>query len=269
MKRNIKNNVEFLTFNSFDKIDFIKHGFSTKHGGVSTGHLESMNLSFKQNDSEANVRENYFRICKAIDITLESLVFSAQEHNTVIQKVDAQHRGRGFTKPLNCSNIDGMITNTNDLTLVTHYADCVPLYFVDMKKKAIGLSHAGWRGTVGEIGPKTITAMKNEFDSNPEDIIVGIGPAIGKCCFEVDQNCYAAFLKLDKINLTECMIEKSNHKYMIDLIKINQNLLIKAGIPSQNITAANICTCCHHDYLYSHRAAKGQCGRSAAFLSLR
>ena len=166
-----KNGVTWLSATPFEKMEGIVQGFSTRLGGVSTEHLSSMNLSFSRGDQEENVRENFRRIADAIGFTPEDLVFSDQTHTTNIRVVTEADRGKGFTKPLDYTDVDGLITDVPGLVLATFYADCVPLYFVDPIRKAVGLSHSGWRGTVHKIGKITVQAMADQYGSRPEDIV--------------------------------------------------------------------------------------------------
>lgn len=257
-----KEGVTYLTFPSLSKISFIKHGFSTRLGGVSEGCLASMNLSYDRGDVAENVDENYRRICKALDVLPENLVFSQQVHKTTVEKVEKP--GRYLTE------VDGMITNTPGLVLVTSYADCVPLFFVDPVHRAIGLSHSGWRGTVGEIGRITIEKMGKEFHSRPEDIVAVVGPSICQKCYEVSKEVAEQFPPqvYTKKELTTLDNENALEKYQLDLWEANRLILLKAGLLDENITVSGLCTSCHSNLLFSHRASGGKRGNLNAFLSI-
>lgn len=258
-----------ITFPELSKVKFIKHGFSTRLGGVSEDYLNSMNLSFSRGDREENVIENFKRICNCIEIQVEDLVFSDQVHDTKIHVATNVDRGKGIVKEKELVGMDGLITNVANLPLVTFYADCVPLYFVDTKKKAIGLSHSGWKGTVNKMGLKTVEAMKKAFSSTPKDIIVVIGPSICRDCYEVSEDVAIEFKNsFSKEQVDAFLEEKPNQKYQLDLWLANKYILLEAGIPEENITISDICTCCNSTLLYSHRATGGKRGNLAAFLSL-
>ena len=152
MKLNNIDTVPYLTYNSLSEISFINHAFTTRLGGVSTGEFTSMNMAFNRGDNPDSVTENYKRFCKSAGFDYESLVASAQDHHTVVRAVTSAEKGIGIYKPRDMESVDALITNEKGVTLVTYYADCTPLLFVDTKNKAIGLAHAGWRGTVGRIG---------------------------------------------------------------------------------------------------------------------
>lgn len=261
--------VPYLVFPDIEAAGIVRHGISTRLGGVSSGMWSSMNLSFSRGDREEAVRENFRRISEAIGIPYSNLVFSDQVHNTEIRKVTFEDRGKGIEEPLDYVGIDGLITNVPCLPLVTFYADCVPLFFVDSARKAIGLSHSGWRGTVGKIGKKTVEAMTKAYGTDPGDIIAGIGPSICRDCYEVSDDVAEAFEKeFSEAECREMLEDKNNGKYQLDLWKANEFIMLEAGIKPENISVTDICTCCNHELLFSHRASGGKRGNLAAFLCL-
>ena len=152
---------------------------------------------------------------------------------------------------------------------MTQYADCTPLLFCDPVKKIIATSHSGWRGTVKEIGKKTVEKMVSNFGSNPNDIIACIGPCIGSCCYEVDTPVFNEFKKLPYLSLNEIFTEKGGGKYMLDLVEANKQILINAGINQNNMDISDICTCCNKNELHSHRATAGKRGNLAAIIELK
>lgn len=258
----------FLTYNVINDIPFVRHAFSTRLGGVSTGVCESMNLAFGRGDDRDTVLENYKLICKSAGFEYESLCGSVQVHETVVRKVTSADRGHGIILPRIVSSADAQITNDKDVTLVTYYADCTPVFFVDTVKYAIGLAHAGWRGTVGRISVNTVNAMVKEFGTNPEDLVCAIGPVIGKCCYEIDTECANQFKALDEIDADAVLHDKGNGKFMADLALTNKLLLISCGVKSENIVISDLCTKCNSDLLWSHRATNGHRGTMAAFMKL-
>lgn len=153
--------------------------------------------------------------------------------------------------------------------MVTYYADCTPLFFVDTNKKAIGLAHAGWRGTVGRIGEKVVQKMTELYGTNPSDLKCAIGPAISVCCYEVDKPCADHFLALKNVNPSDFVHPKENGKYMVDLLETNRQILTAAGVKSENITVSDVCTNCNSDLLWSHRATKGHRGTMCAFMCIK
>lgn len=257
----------YLTYNSLSEIKFIRHAFSTKLGGVSQGEFTSMNLAFNRGDDPGCVTENYRRICHSAGFDFESLTASAQDHHTFVRAVTKADRGVGIYKPRDMESVDALITNETGVTLVTYYADCTPLFFVDAVTHAVGLAHAGWRGTVGRIGEKVIEKMGACYGTKPENIIAAIGPAISVCCYEVDEPCAAEFLALNDLDSSLFVFPKGSGKYMLDLLEANRQILLSAGVPAENITVSDLCTNCNSDLLWSHRATKGHRGTMSAFLT--
>ncbi len=262
--------VLYLTYPLLEKTGIVRHGFSTRIGGVSEGYLGSMNLSFARGDKEESVRENYRRMANALGVEEDSFVFSQQTHTTNVRCVTMADKGKGLTRPLDYADVDGLITNVPGLTLTTFYADCVPLYFVDPVQKAIGLSHSGWRGTVGKIGAATLQKMKEAYGTNPADVIAAIGPSICQDCYEVSEDVILEFRNcFSKEHWKELYTEKENGKYQLNLWKANEIVLVEAGVLAEQIAVTNLCTCCNGEKLFSHRASNGLRGNLAAFLALR
>ena len=167
------------------------------------------------------------------------------------------------------TEVDGLVTDKPQVCLVTFYADCVPLFFLDPVKKAIGLAHAGWRGTVLEIGRKMVLRMNREFGSRPEDILAGIGPSIGPCCFEVGPEVKAQFVNAFPAWQAEIIRPAQDpEKSYIDLWRTNELILRRAGIREEHITVTDLCTKCHSEYFHSHRRMGNDRGTQAAFLEL-
>ncbi len=268
MTLNNKDTTPYLTYNSLSELPFIRHGFSTRLGGVSKGIFSSMNLAFNRGDSKENVTENYKLFCKSAGFEYESLTASAQDHHTYVRKVTSKDRGVGIYKPRDMQSVDALITNEKGVTLVTYYADCTPLFFVDTKNKAIALAHAGWRGTAGRIGEKVVEKMHQCFGTDPCDIVSAIGPAISKCCYEVDLPCAENFLNLNDLDTSAFVFPKDNGKFMLDLLEANRQILVKAGVNPKNIIISDLCTCCNSDLLWSHRATKGERGTMCAMMCL-
>lgn len=262
--------VLYLTYPLLENTGIVKHGFSTRVGGVSEGVCSTMNLSFSRGDDENAVRENFRRMANALGVEEDCFVFSQQTHTTNVRKVTLDDKGKGLTRQLDYQDVDGLITNVPGLCLSTFYADCVPLYFVDPVKKAIGLSHSGWRGTVGKIGAVTVQKMREEYGSKPEDIIAAIGPSICQDCYEVSEDVIVEFQNnFDEKYWKELYYRKENGKYQLNLWKANEIVLAEAGILKEHIAVTNLCTCCNSEVLFSHRASNGKRGNLAAFMALK
>lgn len=268
--------IPLLHFKLLEGLDMVKHCFTTREGGVSTGDCASMNLSFTRGDAEASVRENYRRIAATLGVSVEDIVCSDQTHTTNVRRVTRIDAGKGVIRPKDYTDVDGLITNEPGLVLATFYADCVPLYFVDPVHKAIGLSHSGWKGTVGKMGKVTIEAMEKEFGSRPEELYCAIGPSICQDCYEVSRDVAEAFMDAFPEHVQEVLVQKedcqgiksSQDKFQLDLWKANEIVLLEAGVLPEHLALTNICTCCNPMQLFSHRASKGKRGNLAAFLSL-
>jgi YfiH family protein len=273
MRQQVEKGVEYLTFPQLDKIACIRHLFSTRIGGVSEGIYASMNLSFTRGDKDENVMANFERIAEVLGVEKGQFVLSHQTHTDHIHVVTREDAGNGLTKPLPYENIDGLITGEKGLVLSTFYADCVPIYLVDPIKEVIGLCHSGWKGTVQEIGAKTVRKMQEEFGCQPADIYGAIAPSICRECYEVSEDV------IDEIKKTFCeetyghvweelFYRKENGKYQLNLWRACELTLQKAGLREDKIEVTDICTCCNPDYLFSHRASMGRRGNLGAFLML-
>lgn len=261
--------VSYLTVPSFSAFSFIHHAFSTRAGGVSQAEFSSMNLSFGRGDPDENVLKNYHLFCDAAGFDFDSLTASAQDHHTIVRRVTKEDRGVGIYKPKDRLSVDGLVTNEPGVTLVTYYADCVPLYFLDPVHRAIGLAHAGWRGTVAGMGQKMVEAMQKEFGCDPRDLIAAVGPSIGSCCYEVDGPVAGAFAAHPEWKPETLLKDCGAGKYMLDLWEANRRILCGAGVLPEHITVSELCTQCNADWLYSHRASGGKRGGLAAFLCLK
>lgn len=212
-----KNGVTFLAYPAFENLPEIIHCFSTRLGGVSEGIFSSMNLSFTRGDNENAVKENYRRLGAAVVFAPEDVVSSDQTHTTNVRLVGAEDRGNGITRPRTFHDTDGMITNVPGVVLATYYADCVPLYFVDPVHHAIGLSHSGWRGTVGKIGKVTIEKMHQEFGSDPAELLTAIGPSICQDCYEVSEDVILEFQNaFNEKYWNRLFYKKDNGKYQLN-----------------------------------------------------
>ena len=264
-----ENGVVYLTWPAIEKIEGIRHAFSTRIGGVSKEHLSSMNLSFSRGDDPANVRENYRRFCEAAGFEVENIVTSDQTHTTKVRYVTKADCGSGVTRDRDFHDIDGMITDEPGVVLATFYADCVPLYFVDPVHRAIGLSHSGWRGTVHKMGQATLDAMHERFGTEAKDVIAAVGPSICQDCYEVSGDVAVEFERAFAGHEHEILIAKENGKYQLDLWKANEIVLLDAGVLPEHIEITDICTCCNPDLLFSHRASHGKRGNLGAFLCLK
>lgn len=271
-------NIPSIRCHIFRDIGFVKDGFSTRTGGVSSGQFKSMNFSVKMGDSPENVKKNFSLFLEAHGF--QNPVMSDQTHTVNIKRVYREDAGKNVFLPKDYSNIDGLVTNEKGITLVTTFADCVPLYFADEKNKVIGLAHSGWKGTIGRIGKVMIERMKQEFHTEPKDIKAAIGPSICVNCYEVSRELAEDFAeefqceifenngeKFDVWDIEKIVLKRGG-QYYLNLWAANYRVLTQAGILHENIELPDLCTCCNHRDLFSHRASRGKRGNLCAFFMI-
>lgn len=218
------------------------------------------------NYEEDNGR-NYKNLYKSLHLDYSKLIkIKEQIHSNLVQRIDNKE-----TEP---DKVDGLITNKKGISFSLRFADCTPIYIYDPVKNIIGNIHSGWKGTVGKIAQVAVKKIIKEYNSNPKDIICCIGPAIGKCHFEVDEDVKNIFENtFSYMNINHKIIEKSEEKegkqkYFIDTNLINRTMLEEMGLQKENIIESNICTVCNKDVLHSYRIDKEKAGRNTAIISL-
>lgn len=279
----------YFTFAGLEQTGIVEHFFSTRYGGVSSDYLYSLNFSYSQGDLKENVDENFRRAAAHLGMTGSDIVCSQQTHTTNVRKVTAADKGKGIVRERDYTDVDGLITNEKGIILATFYADCVPLFIVDPVNKAIGLSHSGWRGTVGKMGKGTLDQMQAEYGTNPEDVRVAIAPSICQNCYEVSEDVALAFEEnfiqddvkaaeylvryqqdYTQKDLDDClMYQKEDGKYQLNLWYANFRVFRDAGVPDKQIEVTDVCTCCNPEILFSHRASRGRRGNLGAFMMLK
>lgn len=263
-KLNRKNGIAYYTISSFEETGLVKHGFSTREGGVSSGCYSSMNLRFNCDDSRENVLENYRRMASVLGMDYKKLVLSKQIHESNIVTITESDMGNGIVRENQFTSADGLITGIKGIPLVTLYADCVPVFLLDKKLGVVSLIHSGWRGTVQCISRKAAEKMKNDYGSKMEDILVAIGPSIQVCHFEVGDEVADVFIK----TFGKDTVVKYNDRYHVNMQKAIVKQLTETGILPENIDDSGICTYCNSDLLFSHRKTNGQRGNLGAFIEL-
>lgn len=254
----------YLTYPLLSRTGIVAHGFSTRLGGVSTGNCATMNISTHRGDDKAAIMENTKRIAGAIGVKPECMVYANQTHTTNVAVVGTDNKGCSLPET------DGLVTNVPGICLVTFYADCVPLFFVDPVQRAVGLSHSGWRGTVDNMAASTLQKMKEAFGTNPADVIAAVGPSICQDCYEVSEDVIEKFRQnYDDAVWEELFYQKENGKYQLDLWRANAYNMQKAGILKSRIAVTNLCTCCNPEILFSHRISGFSRGNLSAFLAIK
>ncbi len=260
------NDIPYMQFKIFDAVPGIKNVISTRYGGVSTGDaLSSLNLGTSTGDDWDNVVRNYGIFCDAVGFDINRIVLAKQTHSANVLEVDESYAGCGVARQRHYDNVDALVTNTPNLPLVIHTADCVPVAFADPVSKAVGNAHCGWRGTFGELARLTLEAMGERYGTRPRDVVVAIGPCICVECYQVSEELYVDFLQ--KFGYTEYIINKGD-KYYLNLPMINKQILIDSGVNPDNIAVADVCTCCGREHLYSHRGLGPGRGILGTFISL-
>jgi YfiH family protein len=263
---NEKQDFKYITFPSFENYNDIIHCFTTRKGGVSSGAFESMNVGFSTGDSDANVKRNIEIMAERLGINVYDIVETNQTHTNTVKYVTEQHKGRVFGETT-FKDVDGIYTDKKNLALMSFHADCTPVFFYDPIKKVIALAHAGWRGTLLNIVGIMVRALVNDFNSDPKDIKIAIGPSLGSCCFEVDKDVADMFLDENKEFIKYMEIKEP--KYHFNLWEINKYLLMKEGIKEENIEISGICTKCNNDMFFSHRGQGGKRGLLSGILMMK
>ncbi len=266
----VEGKVPYFKSVGIEKTGIVKHCFSTRLGGVSTGEYSSMNLTFTRNDNPDNVRKNFELIAETAGMSTGSMVYAMQTHTVNVMEVTEKHKGMGITAERNFSDVDGLVTDIPGITLVTSHADCVPLYFVDPVRHAIGLSHSGWRGTVNNIALNTVKKLHELYGCRPENLVCFIGPSICSKCYEISEDVADEFKQAYGNKVYEgILFPEAGGKYHLDLWKANYINLLNAGVRAENTSITEVCTCCNSNLLFSHRASGGRRGGMCAFLTLQ
>lgn len=258
---------EYLTFPRLDEFTNLKHLFTTRKGGVSSGCCESWNFGARSFDDEENISKNYQILGNVLGVSPERMTASDQTHTINIRRVTAADAGKGVTREKDYRDIDGLVTDAPGITLITGHADCNAIYFFEPEKKIIGLAHSGWKGTLGGIGAAMAEIMVNEYGCRAENIIAGIGPSLCRDCFEVDEDVAQAFFK--KNSSYQSFACRSGIKTYIDLKKLICSDLQEAGLVQENLLNMGFCTKCRNDLFFSHRGQRGKRGIMAAAMMLQ
>ncbi len=294
-RRTTINTLNILRAEYFQALPWLLHGFSTRAGGFSRAYRKGdLNLGFTKEDAPAAVERNRATFLRALGAvtpgrgsrgnSLWPLITLRQIHSDIIHRVDSIP-----DEPLSG---DGMITATPGMLLAIQTADCLPVILVDTKRHAVGVFHAGWRGTVQRIVEKGVGEMFRAFGTRPRDLRAAIGPGIQGCCYEVGEEVRTKFesqfeyaSKLfrevkesdpvrEKYPLLFLTARAPGHgellpKIFLDLVEANRQQLLAAGLPKKNIEASPLCTNCHPEMLFSYRAEKGKTGRQMGVVGIR
>lgn len=250
-----KDGVEYIQFKRLLQYPEIQHCYTIKNG-----------INFKTGEDGESLKENYKKICKPLELNNKNIVKPHQTHTDRVERVDYVQE---------FDEVDGVITNKPNITLLTTSADCTSLLLFDPVKKVIGDVHSGWRGTLSKIGKKAVQKMIDEYGSNPKDIICCICPHIRKCHFEVEEDVANMFKReFEYTGRLNEIIEEGRkidriQKYHIDTTLINKIILEEIGLLKGNIIDSNNCTVCQKDLFHSYRVEKELSGRNGAIISLK
>jgi YfiH family protein len=270
MQENRIGELSFLSYSNYETHRNVTNVVTTRVGGKSAAPYESLNLALHVGDKADTVLENRARLAQALGLEPEALTVPEQVHKIKVSVVKNAHRGRGaVTEEDALPKADAMVTNVPEIPLMVLIADCVALSFYDRKRNVIGLAHAGWRGTLEEIAVETVRKMEKTFGCEPEDIIVGISPSIGRGHYEIGEDVSKAFIeKFGRGAAREFVEEDMDGTCYLDLWAANEYQLREHGIHGDNILIAEMCTACHPDKFYSHRHENGKTGRVGAIMML-
>ena len=249
--------VPILRFGSLRQAGFI-HGVSTRLGGVSEPPYDSLNLSLMVRDDPERVRENRARFARAMGVAAERVVDARQVHGCDVLVVDSE-----FSLPPEPPAVDIQITDRPDWLLALRFADCVPIVMAHPGRRAAAVVHAGWRGTQAGAAAVAVRALQERFGADPKGLIVGIGPSIGPCCYEVGEEVAAQFSDEPAV-----VLRQGERRPHLDLWAANRLALQRAGVPTEQVEVAHLCTRCRVDLFYSHRAEGFPSGRFTATIGL-
>lgn len=233
------------------KFHNLVHGFTTRKGGVSVGEYESMSLSPFRGDDISSVHKNEEILCSELGLDVNKLTSTCQRHTDNIEIIDGNRVGIGIRYGWE-KGVDGVITTLKNVPLICYSADCVPVLLYAEDIGAIAAIHAGWRGTVAGITKKCVKKLTG-MGAAPEKIYGAIGPCIGQCCYEVSEDVACQFEEKYRIS-------KGNGKYMLDLSRVNFDLITSCGVEKENVSLSSICTRCNNDLFFSHRGQNGKSG---------
>ena len=253
MKLITHNNQQHFQFDSFNKIASIKHLITSKNSEIKRGQINGLNYGLNVSDNTSVVNNNRAEIADTLEIKNGTVVIPVQTHSANISVVTKDNKDTIF------DDTDALITNEPSIIIGVLSADCVPVLLVDPVKKVVAAIHAGWRGTAANIVTHTIEKMKQMFNSQPEDIVSGIGPSISAACYEVGDDVAVFFNEASKTKQT-------NGKTCIDLWKENEIQLIQAGVLKNNISISGMCTFSDDKLFYSARRDGIKTGRMGSFI---
>ena len=257
-----------LTFPKLEKTGILRHCFTTRDGGASEGMYTSLNFRDHEGENRAHLLENFRRVARVFETTEDRYVCTIQTHTKNVRVVTEEDAGKGTTRPRDYEDVDGLVTDVPGLILAAFTSDCVPVYFADPRHRAVGIAHSGWRGTVQRISREVIRRMEVQYGTDPSDLVCAVGPSICQDCYEISDDVAEHFLAAFPGHEEEILINKHNGHWQLDLWGANRIILEEAGVPADQISVTDICTCCNAGRLFSHRATGGMRGNNMAAIML-
>jgi len=261
------NGVRFYKAWNLEASRMVTHGFSTRIGGVSKEPYNTLNLGLTVDDDHEDVLANRRAFGSALEVDPKRIVVPNQVHSDMVRVVIESDAGSGaLNHSTAIPDTDALITNVPNLPLALHFADCVCIFLLDPINRAIGVVHAGWRGTAAKIVAKTIEAMEQNYGSDPAKLQAAIAPSICRCCYVVGEDTAKEFFKAFPHD-TRVISQSSTDKWFVDLKNANNILLRQAGVHRHNIAISEECTCCNSTDFFSYRR-DGKTGRMGGWLML-
>jgi len=263
-----KSTIPYLQSTTLAESGLVDHGFSTRIGGCSTGSTASLNTAFHTEDSTENVLENRRRFFDIFNYDYRKIVSAIQVHGTDLAVFDSSNHGEGAFPDSTRRECDVLVTTEKGLPLAAYSADCVLIYIVSTEKPLVVLAHAGWRGTLGEIGPKVIAFIDNQYGVRPENLLVALSPAICRDCYQVDADTASKFASAGW-NEQPYMETQADGTCKIDLKEMNRSQLHRCGVEKDKLDYSSLCTSCNKELFYSYRRDLGHTGRMIGFAALK
>lgn len=261
-----KGAIEIIECRALESYKFVSHAFFTRHRGTSAAPFDSLNFSVSGGDAKENVSRNRCLAALSFDIEPEKIFSISQVHgDKILVLEDPAKRRQDYENEA----ADAMITDQPGFALAIKTADCCPILLFDKTKRAVGAVHAGRLGTALCIAAKAVDQLHTRFSSQAKDIIAIIGPAIGPCCYEVDDDVRQSMARRAYAATIFEKLKASSKKWMLDLPLANKLQLIQTGVPEENICTAGLCTSCHPELFFSHRGENGKTGRQLNFIMLQ
>jgi YfiH family protein len=254
------NGLVYYGFANLAAYDVVLHGVLTRLGGLSPSPYRSLNVGHLVGDDHQSVEANHDLIYQALSVSRSDVATAHQVHGSRVALVGPDDRGRVIPAT------DALITDNLGVALMLRFADCLPVLFYDPVRRAIGLAHAGWKGSIKGIAGKTVSVMMETFGSRPADIMAGLGPCIGPCCYQVGTE--VVELVKARFNHWQGLIRsQGDGTFHFDLWETNRRQLVELGV--EEIEVMQLCTACCTDEFFSHRAEGGRTGRFAVILGMR